>query len=146
MTLIRDFELPDELYYWVEKHIWVQPAAAGLHRIGMTAVAYHLLRNSLEAITVKPSALQAEVLRGKNVAMVESVKYIGGVPAPFTGTVARANEILVADPNVAERDPYGAGWIVEMRAAEPAAALAGLLTGAAAMAAYQKLIEQQNIL
>lgn len=145
MTIIRTFEIPDGLHYWVEKHVWVSAAGSDLYRVGMTAVAYHLLRHSLEAITVKRSALAGQTPRGKSVAMVESVKYIGGVPAPFTGTVARGNERLAREPMIAEQNPYGEGWIVEMRPADPETALAGLLTGPAAIEAYRKLIEAQNI-
>ncbi|OQA39710.1 MAG: Glycine cleavage system H protein [Chloroflexi bacterium ADurb.Bin325] len=144
MTEIRGFYFPDELYYLVEKHVWVQPIADGLARLGLTAVAYALLRRSLVAISVRPRVLGQEVARGRSVAMVESLKYNGPVLAPFDGVVVRANEQVAESPELAEADPYGS-WIVEMRprAWDPTAA--GLLTGAAAMAAYRALLEAQNI-
>lgn len=145
MAHIRGFDLPEDLYYLVEKHVWVAAPAAGVSRIGMTPVAYQLLRHSLVAISVKASVIGKEVAKGKTVAMIESLKFIGPLPAPFTGVVVRANPLLEDDPSVAERDPYGGGWIVEMTTPDWEAAAAGLLTGEAGMIAYRKLLESQNI-
>ena len=47
--------------------------------------------------------------------MIESLKYIGPVPAPFSGVLLRGNPAVEADPELAMRDPYGEGWIAEMR-------------------------------
>jgi glycine cleavage system H protein len=112
----------------------------------LTEVAYTLLRRSLVAISLRQNVLGRELAQGKSIAMVESVKYIGPVPAPFTGTVIQANDAVLANASLAEADPYGAGWLVEMRPADLAAARASLPTGPAAMAAYRALIESQNIL
>jgi len=145
MALIRGFELPEDLYYLVEKHVWVSAPVADVCRVGMTPVAYQLLRHSLVAISVKQSIIGKEVAKGKSVAMVESLKFIGPVPAPFTGVVLRGNPLLEADPTIAERDPYGDGWIVEMTTPDWEGAAAGLETGEPGMAAYRKLLESQNI-
>ena len=109
MANIRGFELHEDLYYLVEKHVWASAPVAGVSRIGMTPVAYQLLAHSLVAISVKQSVIGKEVAKGKSVAMVESLKFIGPVPAPFTGVVLRGNPLLEGDPEIAERDPYGDG-------------------------------------
>ena len=145
MTILRGFELPDDLYFLVEKHVWIAPLGGGLTRLGLTPVAYHLLHNTLVAISVRPAVLRNTVQQGKSIAMVESLKYIGPLPAPFTGVVERANELLQADPDQAALDPYRAGWIVELRTSDWESAVAGLLTGEAAIAAYRELLEAQNI-
>lgn len=145
MAEIRGFDLPENLYYLVEKHVWVAPPVAGVNRVGLTPVAYQLLRHSLVAISVKSSVIGAMVEKGKSVAMIESLKFIGPLSAPFTGTVLRANPLLADDPAIAENDPYGQGWIVEMRANAWDAAVADLVTGEAGMTAYRKLLESQNI-
>lgn len=145
MASIRGFEFPDDLYYLVEKHVWVRAAADGLVRVGLTPVAYQLLRHSLVAIAVRPKVLGQEVPEGRTVAMVESLKYNGPVPAPFAGVVTRANPAVESDPESAAADPYREGWIVEMRPSDWGTASGGLLTGAAALAAYQALLESQGI-
>jgi glycine cleavage system H protein len=145
MAIVRGCEFPEELYYWVEKHIWVQPMAEGLARVGLTAVAYHQLRNTLTAISLKTGSIGQETPKGRSIAMVESLKYIGALSAPFAGVLVRANESVAADPDAAAADPYGAGWIAEMRPTDWEAAKADLLTGAAAVAAYQALLEAQQL-
>jgi glycine cleavage system H protein len=145
MAIIRGFSLPEDLYYLVEKHVWASAPVSGVSRVGLTPVAYQLLRHSLVAISIKQSNIGKEVAKGKSVAMVESLKFIGPVPAPFTGVVVRGNAAVEADPSIAESDPYGEGWIVEMSTPDWEAAAAGLVTGEAAMSAYRKLLESQNI-
>jgi len=145
MTVIRGFDFPEDLYYLVEKHVWVKPAGGGLVRIGLTPVAYQLLHNTLVAISVRPRTLGQEVPKGKSVAMVESLKYIGPVAAPFTGVVTRANERLLNDPDAAAADPYHDGWIAELRPCDWESAVSELLTGQAAMIAYRDLLEAQNL-
>jgi glycine cleavage system H protein len=145
MAIVRGCEFPEELYYWVEKHIWVQPMAEGLARVGLTAAAYHQLRNTLTAISLKTGSIGQETPKGRSIAMVESLKYIGALSAPFAGVLVRANESVAADPDAAAADPYGAGWIAEMRPTDWEAAKADLLTGAAAVAAYQALLEAQQL-
>lgn len=145
MAVIRGFTLPEDLYYLVEKHVWAAEPVAGVSRVGMTPVAYQLLRHSLVAISIKESAIGKEVLQGKSVAMIESLKFIGPLPAPFTGVLLRGNPLLEDDPSLAEKDPYGEGWIVEMLPADWVTAAAGLITGVAGLAAYRKLLESQNI-
>ena len=145
MTTIRGFELPDHLYYLIEKHVWVAPRGGGLARLGMTSVGYHLLRDTLVAISVQAKVLGIAVPKGKSIAMVESLKYIGPLPAPFAGVVERVNEMVQVEPDLAAADPYGTGWIAELRTADWESAAAGLLTGEAAMTAYQALLRAQNI-
>ena len=145
MTTIRGFELPDHLYYLIEKHVWVAPRGGGLARLGMTSVGYHLLRDTLVAISVQAKVLGIAVPKGKSIAMVESLKYIGPLPAPFAGVVERVNEMVQVEPDRATADPYGTGWIAELRTSDWESAAAGLLTGEAAMTAYLALLQAQNI-
>lgn len=145
MAVIRDWDFPEDLYYQVEKHVWVRPAEDGLARVGLTPVAYKLLRNSLTAISIPARSVGQLVSKGKSIAMVESLKYIGPLAAPFAGILVRGNQQLAADPDLAATDPYGAGWIAEMRPTDWQAARSELLTGAAAMAAYQALLQAEKI-
>jgi len=145
VTIIRGFELPDDLYYFIEKHVWIAPRGAGLARLGMTTVGYHLLRETLVAISIQQKVLGVAVPKGKSIAMVESLKYIGPIPAPFAGVVERANQMVQVEPDLAAADPYGAGWIAELRTSDWESAAASLLTGEAAMSAYRALLAAQNI-
>jgi glycine cleavage system H protein len=79
------------------------------------------------------------------VATVESSKFVGPVPAPVTGVLLRGNEKLAADPNVVSRDPYGEGWIAEIKPSNWEADKSSLVSGAAGIAAYQAKLEADNI-
>jgi glycine cleavage system H protein len=145
MTDIRGCNLPEDLYYLVEKHVWAKPIDGGLLRVGMTAVAGKLSGGKLAAVTVKTKAIGQEVAQGKSVATIESSKFVGPVPAPVTGVLVRGNDKLVSDPNLAVSDPYGEGWIAEIKPSNWDSEKSGLVTGADGLAVYQKKLEADNI-
>lgn len=145
MGTLRGCNLPEDLYYYVEKHVWAKPMGDGIIRVGMNTVAGKLSGGKLNAVTVKAKNIGTEIAKGKSVATVESSKYVGPVPAPVTGILQKANEKLAADPNLAIRDPYGEGWIVEMKASQWDAEKTALLTGAEGLAAYLAKLEADNI-
>jgi glycine cleavage system H protein len=145
MGKIRGCDLPEDLYYFVEKHVWAKPMGGGIVRVGMNTVAGKLSGGKLNAVTVRAKNIGAEIPAGKSLATVESSKYVGPVPAPVSGVLKRANEKLAADPNLAISDPYGEGWIVELEAGNWEAEKSKLLTGASGLAAYQAKLEAEKI-
>ena len=145
MATLRGFEFPEDLYYLVEKHVWAMPVEGGLVRLGLTPVGYRMLRDSLVAISIRSGQLGKRVERGKSIAMVESLKYIGPLAAPFSGVLSRGNPQLEANPDLAVADPYGEGWIAEMLPDDWVDAKSRLVTGQAAVAAYRELLESQNL-
>jgi glycine cleavage system H protein len=145
MANVRGCNLPDDLYYLIEKHVWAKPMGGGVIRVGITAVAAKLSGGKLAALTVKGKAIGQEVKQGKSVATVESSKFVGPVPAPVTGILLRANEKLASDPNLAVSDPYGEGWVAEMQASDWDGEKGNLATGAAGVVAYQAKLEADNI-
>ncbi len=145
MATIRGCHLPDDLFYNIEKHVWAKPMDGGIIRIGMTSVAAKLSGGKLAAITVKAKNIGQEVKQGKSVATVESSKFVGPVPAPVTGILQRANEKLAQDPNIAIADPYGEGWIAEMKANDWDGEKGTLVTGPEGIAKYQAKLEADGI-
>lgn len=141
MTTVRSCDIPEELYYLVEKHVWARHED-GLVTVGLTDVAQHLAKG---IISVTPKAVGRKVAQGKSVATVESSKWVGPVPSPVDGEVAEVNEAAVADPGLVNRDPYGAGWIARIRAASWDPAGAGLVTGAEGVEAYRAFLEAEGI-
>jgi glycine cleavage system H protein len=96
-------------------------------------------------VTIKTKAIGQEVPKGKSLATVESSKFVGPVPTPVTGVLVRGNDKLVADPNLAVTDPYGQGWIAEVKPSNWDGEKGDLATGAAGLAAYQKKLEADNV-
>lgn len=145
MAEIRGCNLPEDLYYLIEKHVWAKPMDDGNLRVGMTTVAAKLSGGNLVAVTIKAKAVGQEVLQRKSVATVESSKFVGPVPTPVTGVLVRGNDQLVADPNLATRDPYGEGWIAEIKPSNWDGEKGALATGAEGVAAYQAKLEAEDI-
>ena len=138
MANVRGCNLPDDCYYLIEKHVWAKPAEGGLIRVKLSG-------GKLAAITVKAKNIGQEVVQGKSLATVESSKFVGPVPAPVTGVLVRANDKLANDPNIAVSDPYGEGWVAEMKPSNWDSEKASLVTGADGVAKYQAKLEADNI-
>ena len=51
---------------------------------------------------------------------VESVKAVSDIYAPINGTVVAVNDALVSTPEFVNQDPYDQGWMVVVKAANPA--------------------------
>jgi glycine cleavage system H protein len=66
--------------------------------------------------------------------VVESVKAVSDLFAPLSGEVVEANAALAGQPELVNREPYGAGWMLRIKVAE-----AGQLEGLLDAAAYDKL-------
>ncbi len=58
---------------------------------------------------------------------IEAVKAVSELYSPVAGEVVEVNSALERDPAVVNRDPYGEGWMVDIRVADPKD-LDGLLT------------------
>ena len=145
MSTVRGCNLPEDLYYLIEKHVWAKPMDGGVVRVGITAVAAKLSGGKLAALTVKAKNIGQEVKQAKSIATLESSKFVGPVPAPVTGILLRANEKLAADPNLAVSDPYGEGWVAEIQPADWDGEKVNLASGADGVAAYQAKLEAENI-
>ncbi|HVF05891.1 MAG TPA: glycine cleavage system protein GcvH [Frankiaceae bacterium] len=118
---------PEELRYTAE-HEWVSaPNADGIVRIGITSYAQEALG---DIVYVSVAAVASDVTVGDSLGEVESTKSVSDVYAPVAGTVVARNERLDAQPELINSDPYGDGWIVEIRPADPSS-LDGLLDAAA---------------
>ena len=112
---------PEDLKYTAE-HEWLRATGEGDDasvRIGITSYAQDALG---DIVFVTLPAVGTEVTAGQAVGEVESTKSVSDVYAPFSGTVTAVNEALETAPEVVNSDPYGDGWMFEVRPADGAAA------------------------
>lgn len=124
--------IPDDLRYTAE-HEWVTPARDGPVRVGIT----HFAQDALgDIVYVQLPDEGAAVQAGEALGEVESTKSVSEIYAPVSGTVVARNEQLSDQPELINTDPYGAGWLVEIAPADPAA-LDSLLDAAG----YRQLTE-----
>jgi glycine cleavage system H protein len=118
---------PEELKYTAE-HEWVSaPSEDGIVRVGITSYAQEALG---DIVYVSVSTVGGDVNSGETLGEIESTKSVSDVYAPLSGAVVARNERLDAQPELLNSDPYGDGWIVEIRPSDPAA-LDGLLDASA---------------
>ena len=134
MANVRGCNLPDELLYDVENHIWYQELPDGNIRLGMTTVAT-AMAGQLVAYT--PKKVGRSVDAGKSCATVESGKWVGPAKSAAGGSIAEVNEALVAKPSLANEDPYGAGWLVILKPTDWASVKATLTPGAQVAPKYE---------
>lgn len=57
--------------------------------------------------------------QGKIVATLETVKWVGPVESPVTGTVDDVNSALRGKPTAVNDDPYGEGWVAIIKPTKP---------------------------
>ena len=117
--------IPDDLHYTAE-HEWVKVVDGGV-RIGITDHAQEALG---DIVFVTLPAPGTEVIAGQPLGEVESTKSVSDIYAPISGTVLTRNDALDARPELVNADPYGEGWMIEIRPSEPAD-VDGLLDSAA---------------
>ena len=134
MANARGCNLPDELLYDVENHIWYREMPDGNVKLGMTAVAT-AMAGQLVAYT--PKKVGRGVDAGKSCATVESGKWVGPAKSAVAGTVAEVNEALSGKPALANEDPYGAGWLVVLKPANWAEVKATLTPGSQVAPKYE---------
>lgn len=141
MPTVRACNIPEDLYYLVEKHVWARPSGE-LIEVGLTDVAQHMAKGML---SVTPKKVGRAVAAEKSVATVESSKWVGPVPCPVAGEIVEINEAVVATPTLINSDPYGAGWIARIRPTDWAGESGRLATGADGVAAYEAFLAAEGI-
>ncbi|MEL0106433.1 MAG: hypothetical protein VW802_05745 [Rhodospirillaceae bacterium] len=112
MPAVRGCNLPDELLYDVENHVWFKELDDGNVRIGMTAVAAALAG---QLVAVTPKKAGRKVRPGKSCATVESGKWVGPAKSQVGGEVVEINDTVVSKPDTCNEDPYDAGWLVVVK-------------------------------
>jgi glycine cleavage system H protein len=109
--------IPEDLRYTAE-HEWLAPAAEGTFRVGIT----HFAQDSLgDIVFVQLPEAGTEFQAGEALGEVESTKSVSEIYAPVSGQVVAVNPALEGAPELINSDPYGEGWLVELKAADPAA-------------------------
>jgi glycine cleavage system H protein len=134
--------IPEDLYYLVDKHVWVRYESDALVTIGITDVAQHLAG---KVIAVSPKKVGKSFSKGQSVATVESGKWVGPVALPVSGEVTAVNTALKANPGLVNQDPYGEGWVVKLKPTDWATDSQDLVTGASGIAVYQQSLNDKGI-
>ena len=142
MSEVRGCNLPDDLYYWPEKHVWVAPQDDGSVIVGVTDVAQHLAHAIVSAL---PKKVGRAAKKGRSLGTIESGKWVGPVTAPVSGEIIETNPLMSTNPGIVNSDPYGEGWFIKIMPEDRDADMADLVTGEDGIAAYQAFLEAEGI-
>ncbi|MDP1603503.1 MAG: glycine cleavage system protein GcvH [Legionella sp.] len=97
-------------------HEWLQEGNDEVV-VGITEHAQQLLG---DMVFVELPLEGDEVNSGDELGVVESVKAASDFYAPISGVVVAVNQAVSENPALVNTDPYGAGWLVKIRASNPA--------------------------
>ena len=124
---------PEDLKYHRD-HDWAR-VEGDEATLGITWYAQDALG---EIVHYEPPEQGAALAAGEPYGEVESVKAVSDVVAPLSGEVLEVNRAVVDTPETINEDPYGAGWLVRIRLADPAE-VEGLLD----LDAYRRVLAEQ---
>jgi glycine cleavage system H protein len=104
------------LYLYDEMGIWIaMDESTTIARLGLSD--YRQQSSGDVAFVGLPSAGD-RIQAGKELCTVETIKVDLEVPAPLDGEIVAVNEALEDTPELINQDPYGRGWLAELRPAQ----------------------------
>ncbi|HEX6774663.1 MAG TPA: glycine cleavage system protein GcvH [Methylomirabilota bacterium] len=122
--------VPADLRY-TKEHEWAK-LEGDKGRVGITAFAQEQLG---DVVFVELPKVGAKVAAMKTFGVVESVKAVSDLFAPLSGEVVEANTELTKKPETVNSDPYGQGWMIVIKLANPKE-----MDGLMSAADYEKLV------
>ena len=98
-----------------KEHEWVKLDGQSA-TIGITDYAQKALG---DIVYVELPKIGTSIKQFSNVGVIESVKAVSDLFTPLSGEVVEVNKTLDNDPAAVNREPYGAGWLLRVRVADP---------------------------
>ena len=115
--------IPEGLRY-TREHEWIEILEQGRGRVGIT----HHAQDELGDVVFVELPGVGDELGGEDVfGTVESVKAVSDLYSPVTGRVIQVNDSLEEQPELVNEDPYGEGWMIQVKLND-SAELDGLLS------------------
>lgn len=107
--------VPDNLFY-TKDHEWLK-LDGDIATIGITDFAQHELG---DIVFVDVDSVDEELEAEEAFGTIEAVKTVSDMFMPVSGTVTELNEALDGEPELINKDPYEAGWIIKIKVNDPA--------------------------
>jgi len=124
-------DIPGNLLY-TKEHEWLR-LEGDIATIGITDYAQGELG---DVVFVELPEVGRAVKQMAPFGTIEAVKAVSELFSPITGAVAAINDEIERDAGIINRDPYGEGWMIKIKMADPSET-AGLLNAAQ----YSELLE-----
>ncbi len=135
-------DIPEDLYYDTERDVWIR-LEDDIAVLGMTDVAQTRC-GKFAAISFRD--VGKKVAEGKTLATIESAKWVGPFPAPFSCEIVETNENGFAkDILLANKEPYTTGWLVKVKPTNFENERGHLVTGEKAAEKYKARINELKV-
>jgi glycine cleavage system H protein len=108
--------VPDDLIYTPEHEYVARTSDPAIIRIGITDYAQGELGDVVFVNLPQPGD---RLTSHQSFGTIEAVKAVSDLYSPVAGEVTEINSAIESDPAVVNRDPYGEGWMVKLRMANP---------------------------
>ena len=100
--------------YYTDEGVWAKPEGSRV-RIGLSDF---LQQRSGDVAFAEVKSTGTAVGFGDEVAVVETIKVNVSLASPLGGVVAETNPAMATSPEAINQDPYGAGWLADLEAAD----------------------------
>lgn len=108
---------PKDLRYSTE-HEWAR-VQGDTAVVGIT----HFAQDSLgDIVYISLPDVGANMKQFQKMGEVESVKAVSDLYSPLSGKIVERNEAALKSPEIVNKEPFGNGWLIRMRLADPAEA------------------------
>jgi len=140
MPKIDQYWVSTELYYTTE-YTWARIGENDTVRVGVDDFAS---KTAGPILSVEMPKIGQQVEHMKSFGQMETAKWVGELHAPFTGTIIAVNQEVVNNPALINEDPYGAGWLIEVKATKTNEEILKLLHGDSAVEWFKKEAEAKK--
>ncbi len=117
MKELNELNLPEDVKY-AEDHEWVKPSG-DTAKIGISDYAQDQLG---DIVFVELPEVGDSFAKGDEFGTLESVKAVSELYMPVSGEVTAINAALEDAPELVNNAPYGDGWMIEIKVADPSEA------------------------
>jgi glycine cleavage system H protein len=121
---------------YTEDHEWIKLSKDGDDDIATVGISKYAAEQLGDVVYVELPEIDAELEKGDDAAVVESVKAASEIYAPLSGCITAVNEALEDAPETVNASPEGEGWFFKVKITD-----ASELDGMMDADAYKKFIE-----
>ena len=103
-------------YKYTQEHEWICPESEDKGKMGITDYAQSQLG---DLVFFDLPASDTQVKQFEKMGEIESVKAVSDLLSPASGQILEVNQAAIDEPQLANQDPYGAGWLVRLELSQP---------------------------
>ena len=108
----KELLVTPELLLYTPKHTWARVTPEGNIRVGLSDYAQRHLKGIARIMT---EAVGKEISKMEPFGVAETWMFMFDLYAPVSGKIVKINKKLKNEPNLINEDPYGEGWIIEIK-------------------------------